>query len=134
VIRKNIGRFLPVVLVALMLLSVISAFAANITVPVTHLMNQSSVVTANTLKPAQCSSININIIVYCPAGGGVCNGTNASELIIGSANIDTIQGKGGNDCILGGGGDDDIAGSQANDICIGGPGTDTFTKCETTIQ
>lgn len=133
-IRKNIGRLAPVILVTLILISSISAFAATVSVPVTHLTNQASVITANTLKPTQCSSITLNTIVYCPVGGGACNGTNASELIIGSANIDTIQGKGGNDCIIGGGGDDDIVGSQANDICIGGPGTDVFSKCETTIQ
>lgn len=133
-IRKNMPRLIFVMLVALIILSVISAFAANIVVPVTHLTNKATPITANSLKPAQCSAIAITTILYCPVGGGICNGSNADELIIGSANADTIQGKGGNDCIVGGGGNDDITGSQAKDICIGGPGTDTFAKCETTIQ
>lgn len=133
-IRKNMPRLFFILLVALILLSVVSAFAANIVVPTTHLTNQASAVTANTLKPTQCSAIALTTILYCPAGGGICNGTNASELIIGSPNGDIIQGKGGNDCIVGGGGNDDITGSQAKDICMGGPGTDTFAKCETSIQ
>lgn len=133
-IRKNMSRLFLVLLVTLMLLSAVSALAANIVVPTTRLTNQAQAVSANTLKPSQCSAIAVTTILYCPAGGGICNGSNASELIIGSANADTIQGKGGNDCIVGGGGNDDITGSQAKDVCIGGPGTDVFTKCETSIQ
>ena len=133
-IHRNLRRLFFLMLVVLALVSVVSAFAANIVVPTTRLTNQASAVTANTLKPAQCSAIAVTTILYCPAGGGICNGTNADELIIGSPNIDTIQGKGGNDCIVGGSGNDDITGSQAKDVCIGGPGNDTFTKCETSIQ
>jgi Ca2+-binding RTX toxin-like protein len=133
-IQINIRRLVFVVLVALIILSVVSAFAANIVVPTTHLTNQAQVVTANTLKPSQCSAITLTTVTYCPVGGGICNGSNANELIIGSPNIDTIQGKGGDDCIVGGGGNDDITGSQAKDVCIGGPGIDTFSKCETVIQ
>jgi Ca2+-binding RTX toxin-like protein len=110
-----------------------SAYAANIAVPTTRLTNQTIAVTVNTLKPAACSGIVLTAIIYCPSTGGACDGTNASELIIGSPNIDLIVGKGGSDCILGGGGDDDITGSQSRDICIGGPGNDTFKKCETAV-
>ena len=133
-IHKNIRRLFFVMLIILALMSIVSAFAANITVPTTHLTNQASPVSANTLKPAQCSGITVTTILYCPAGGGICNGTNADELIIGSPNVDAIQGKSGSDCIVGGDGDDDITGSQAKDVCIGGPGNDTLKKCETAIQ
>jgi len=133
-IHRYIPRLTVVVLTILILVSTVFAFAANIVVPTTRLTNQSSPITANTLKPAACSAITLTAIVYCPASGGVCNGTNGNDLIIGSSNIDTIQGKGGSDCIVGGGGDDDITGSQAKDVCIGGPGNDVFKKCETTIQ
>ena len=133
-IARNLPRLFFILLIILIVLSVISAFAANIMVPTTHLTNQARAITANTLKPAQCSSITLTTVTYCSSGGGICNGSNADELIIGSANADTIQGKGGSDCIIGGGGNDDITGSQAKDVCIGGPGTDTFTKCETLIQ
>jgi Ca2+-binding RTX toxin-like protein len=133
-IRKNIRRLVFVVLAVLIIVSVVFAFAANISVPVTRLTDQARAITANTLKPAACSGFTVTTIVYCPAGGGVCSGTSASELILGSPNVDTIQGKGGADCIVGGGGDDDITGDQGNNVCIGGPGNDTFKKCQTAIQ
>jgi Ca2+-binding RTX toxin-like protein len=133
-IQRKILRLVFLALIALIVISIGSAFAANIVVPATRLTDQRSSTTANTLKPIACSGITLTAIVYCPAGGGICDGTNASELIIGSSNIDTITGKGGSDCIVGGGGDDDITGSQAKDVCLGGPGTDTFKKCETSIQ
>ena len=133
-IRKNILRLVFVVLVLLIVVSAAFAFAANNIVPVTRLTDQRSAITANTLKPAECSAITLTTIVYCPAGGGACTGTNASELIIGSPNVDVIQGKGGADCIVGGGGNDNITGNKASDVCIGGPGTDVFKNCETQIQ
>ena len=133
-IHRNLRRSFFVMVAILILASTVFAFAANIVVPTTRLTNQSSPVTANTLKPAACSAIVLTAILYCPSSGGICNGTSANELIIGSSNIDTIQGKGGSDCILGGGGDDDLTGSQAKDVCIGGPGTDILKKCETAIQ
>ena len=132
-IRRNLQRFILLSLGTLIVLSVVSAYAANIAVPPTYLTDQSSAVTANSLKPAACSGITVTTIVYCPATGGNCDGTNASELIIGSPAIDNITGRGGSDCILGGGGADDITGSQSRDICIGGPGNDIFKKCETSI-
>jgi Ca2+-binding RTX toxin-like protein len=134
-IHRNIARLALIVLGLLTVLSIVYAFAANIVVPVTRHTDQRSPITADTLKPQACSAITLTQIVHCPTGaGGVCDGTNANELILGTANVDVIQGKGGSDCILGGGGDDNITGSQAKDVCIGGPGNDTFKKCETTIQ
>ncbi len=133
-IHKNIPRLAFLTLAMLILTSVAFAFAANIVVPTTHLTNQAKPITPNTLKPPACSAITLTTIIYCPAGGGNCDGTGANDLILGSPNIDIIQGKGGSDCILGGDGDDDLAGSQAKDICIGGPGNDIFKKCETTVQ
>ena len=132
--RRTMLKLFSVALILLVLLSIVSAFAANVAVPSTRLTDQRSAITANTLKPTACSGIVLTTIVYCPSGGGICNGTTASELILGSPNIDTIDGKGGSDCIVGGDGNDDLTGSQSKDICIGGPGTDTFKKCETAIQ
>ena len=131
-IHKNIRRLLFVMLLVLIATSVSFAFAANIVVPTTHLTDQSSAVTADTLKPAACTSITLTTILYCPAAGGACTGTDASELIIGSVATDDIQSGKGNDCILGAGGDDSIRGEQGIDVCIGGPGTNTFhPSCET---
>lgn len=131
---KNIRRLAFLSVSALIGLSLLTAYAANIAVPATRLTDQASAITANTLKPAACSGITVVSVVYCPTTGGNCTGTNASELIIGSPDVDYITGRGGSDCILGGGGDDDITGSQSRDICIGGPGNDSFKKCETIIQ
>ena len=133
-IDRNIARLAFLMLAMLILTSMAFAFAANIVVPTTRLTNQALPITPNSLKPTACSAINLTTIVYCPVGGGNCDGTSANELILGGPNVDVIQGKGGSDCILGGGGIDDITGSQSKDVCIGGPGTDIFKKCETTIQ
>lgn len=131
-IHRNIPRLAFVVLIVLIVISVVFAFAANIVVPTTRLTNQAMSITANTLKPAACSALNLNAIVVCT--GGNCNGSNADELIVGTAGYDNIKAKNGDDCIVGGDGDDDISGDNGTDVCIGGPGNDTFNKCETTIQ
>lgn len=131
-IHKNFGRFVPVLLVVLMLLSVVSAFAANNIVPSTRLTDQAQAITANALKPASCSAINLTRIVVCT--GGNCDGSGQNELILGTPNGERIRGRGGDDCILGGGGNDDLIGNNKSDVCIGGPGSDTFTTCETSIQ
>ena len=115
--------------------STVFALAANNVVPTTRLTDQSIPVTADRLKPAACSAITLTAIVYCPAGGGTCNGTDSSELVIGSAADDDIQSGKGDDCILGAGGNDSIRGEQNEDVCIGGPGTDSFhPTCETQMQ
>lgn len=122
-------------LLALVCASVMSAFAAGNTVPVTRLTDQSHAITANALKPPECAALNLVRIVVCPSGGGNCNGTNQADLVLGSPNVDNINGRQGNDCILGGGGDDTINGFVGNnDVCIGGPGNDTFLACETIYQ
>ncbi len=130
--------FYLLVLVSLLLLtfaSLLSALAASNSVPVTRLTDQSQAITANSLKPPECASLNLATIVVCPGGGGNCNGNNQANLILGSPNVNQINGRGGNDCILGGGGNDNIDGGRGNnDICIGGPGNDTFNRCETTYQ
>lgn len=130
-IRKS--RLFFILLITLAILSIVTAFAANIDVPVTRLTDQASAITANTLKPAACSALNLKRIEVCT--GGVCNATGASELIIGTAGNDIIHSKNGDDCILGGGGDDDISGDNGTDICIGGLGVDILDNtCETPIQ
>jgi Ca2+-binding RTX toxin-like protein len=115
--------------VGLLLICVaVVATAAN-TVPASNVGSSSTAITANTLKPAACNGITLTNLVI----GN--NGTNAAELILGSAGADTMNGGNGDDCILGGGGIDAIAGGGGTDVCIGGPGVDTFNpNCETQIQ
>ena len=132
-IRMKIPRLVLVLLAVLIIISIGFAYAANNVVPVTHLTDQTTAVDPNQMKPAACSGITLTAIVVCT--GGICNGSNASELILGTSGDDNIKGKRGDDCIVGGGGDDTITGDNDTDVCIGGPGNDSFSnKCETQIQ
>lgn len=134
-ITRTLFRFAAFGLILLLLASLISATAASNTVPKTRLGEVKIPITANALKPPECAALNLSAVVVCPAAGGNCDGTDASELILGSASADNISGGKGDDCILGGGGDDFLKGDQGNDVCIGGPGNDTFhPSCETQIQ
>lgn len=108
------------------------AMTAGNTVPASMAGESSVAITANTLKPPECSGITVTTILI---GSTLVNGSNESELILGSSGLDTISGSGGDDCILGGAGTDVITGGSGTDVCIGGPGTDTFPSgCETQIQ
>jgi hypothetical protein len=135
-IRRNVVHLAFVVLAGLISFSVVLAAAANNIVPVTHLTDQSSSLTVNDLKPSACAAITLTDPVYCPTGpGGACDGTDASELVIGTTGPDDIRSGKGDDCIVGGGGDDNIRGQQDTDVCIGGPGANSFhPSCETEIQ
>jgi Ca2+-binding RTX toxin-like protein len=116
---------------ALIVSSIISAFAAGISIPASNIEKQSITVTAEDIKPAACAGLSLTDTI---SGSGTLTGTPANELIIGSALADTIDGAGGNDCILGGSGDDTITGNDGIDVCLGGPGTDGFVTCETEAQ
>jgi len=118
-------------LLALILVSITSAFAAGISVPASNIGQRSMPVTAEDIKPAACAGLYLTNIV---SGSGALTGTAGNDLIIGSAGTDTIDGLGGDDCILAGSGDDLITGSDGTDICIGGPGMDTFATCESENQ
>lgn len=131
-IKKNIPRLIVITLIALILMSSVSALAATNTVPTTRIGQQINSITANALKPSACTAINLTTIVICT--GGNCDGSGANELLLGTAAGERIRGRGGQDCIVGGGGNDQLVGNGASDVCIGGPGTDTFTTCENQIQ
>ncbi|NJC94962.1 MAG: hypothetical protein FIB03_01280 [Anaerolineae bacterium] len=124
-------RLIFLILTLLIYASCTYAFAANLSVPVTRLTNQAFAVTANALKPPECAALNLTAIVI----GTNTKGTNASELILGTAGADTLGGGGGSDCVVGGGGDDILNGGKGNgDVCIGGAGNDSFKGCDTAIQ
>jgi len=131
-IYRNIKRLTFLILCIAILLGTITAYAANVSVPTTRLTDQTSAITANTLKPAACSAITLTQIVICT--GGNCDGTNANELLIGTSGDERLRGRGGTDCIVGGGGDDILVGNGKSDVCIGGPGIDSFLTCEVPIQ
>lgn len=79
------------------------------------------------LIPPECQGMPITSVS--------ADGTNASDLILGTTARDTLNGDDGDDCILGGGGNDSLRGHHGYDVCIGGPGTDSFhPSCEEQIQ
>jgi Ca2+-binding RTX toxin-like protein len=129
--RIPILRLVFLGLLALLMVSVFSAFAAGISVPASNLGQQSVPVTAEDIKPAACDGLYLANII---SGSGTLTGTAGNDLIIGSAGMDLIDGLGGNDCILGSGGDDSLTGNEGNDVCLGGTGSDAFIDCETEIQ
>jgi hypothetical protein len=129
--RISILRLVFLGLFALLIVSVVSAFAAGMSVPVSNVGQQSVPVTAEDVKPAACNALYLTTII---SGSGTLTGTTGNDLIIGSAGADLIDGMEGNDCILGGGGDDSLIGNTGNDVCLGGTGNDSFTDCEAESQ
>lgn len=125
-------KFLVIGAISLLMISVLSAYAAGLNIPASNVGSESFAVTAEDIKPAACDGLFLTNIV---SGSGTLSGTTANDLIIGSAGADTIDGLGGDDCIIGGNGDDTLVGSDGVDVCIGGPGSDTLdATCETAIQ
>lgn len=124
-------RFFALGSLALILVSIVSAFAAGISVPASNVGAESIPVYAEDIKPPACSALYLTNIV---SGSGTLTGTTGNDLIIGSSSADSIDGLGGDDCILGGNGDDLITGGDGNDVCLGGSGADTFDTCESEIQ
>jgi len=124
-------RFLIFGLIALIIISTMTAVAAGNTVPSTRVDSKVISFNINHLRPSACTGLTLTNLI---TGSGTLTGTAINDLIVASSSIDTIDGADGNDCIVGGGGDDIIDGGAGNDICVGGPGTDTFINCETQIQ
>jgi hypothetical protein len=106
---RLLSRLAVFVLVLLVVVSIITASAAANTVPTSHLTDQTTAITASNLKPTQCASYNLTVLLVC-GSAGTCNGTNSNELILGSTTTTRINGRAGTDC------------------CIGRPGT-TYTNC-----
>lgn len=125
------ARLLFFGLLTLILVSIMSAFAAGMIVPSSNVGQDSAPVTAEQVKPPACDPLYLTQII---SGSGTLMGTPGNDLITGSAGADVIDGSGGDDCILGGGGDDQITGSDGTDICLGGTGTNIFTECEYEYQ
>ena len=120
-IRRFIVPLTILALLAVIVVGVISAVAAGNSVPASRLGDSSRAITANSLKPSQCSSINVTKIVLC--SGVFCSGDDSNDLILGTSGFNWITGGNGDDCIVGGGG---------LDICSGGGGNNVFVDCEIT--
>lgn len=125
---KILFNFIAIGMFVLIFASLISAFAANMTVAQSGIGYMTHGITANELKPSACTQNLTNIV----RGAGSLTGTSGNDLIIGSTGADTIDGLGGDDCILGGGGDDSLDGNDGSDVCLGGYGANNYFNCETT--
>jgi Ca2+-binding RTX toxin-like protein len=141
------SRITLLVLMGLVILGVLNAFAATNTIPAKRLDDDSISISANNLKPPECSSLNLTSIVVAgngttgndlilgTAGDDTLNGDDGDDCIVGGGGNDTLQGQKGNDIVLGQDGDDNLRGNQDTDICDGGPGTDSgHPSCETEIN
>ncbi len=124
---KFILIFTLIVLLGAILVVSYTAFSAANVVPLTRMGLTTQAITLNDLLPSECTMIITNV-VYCP-NQGTCNGSNANDLMFGTAGNDKINGKKGDDCILGGGGNDEIDGDDGYDVCFGGPGVNDL-DCE----
>ena len=127
--RRLFAKIFALGMALLIFISVATAFAANLEVAPSNLGQTNQSVTANQLKPSECTQ-NLSGIVR---GTGEIFGTQGNDLIVGSSGDDTIQGNGGDDCILGAAGDDSIFGGDGADVCFGGDGANLFEACETEV-
>jgi Ca2+-binding RTX toxin-like protein len=133
--RTKFAKFLLIMIVIGLISMVIylssSAYSAANTVSGSKLGSSTKSSGVNETKPTECASLALTSIYYC-SGSSNCTATNASELILGTANGETIRGQNGTDCIVGGAGDDTLRGGSGSDVCIGGPGNDTYINCSVT--
>jgi hypothetical protein len=106
---------------ALVLVSAISAYAAANSVPRSKVVDYSTAITANALKPSECAGLSLSNVI---TGRDEINGSSGNDLILGSEREDTIRGNNGNDCILGGSGEDTLYGNSGGDVLIGGGDSD----------
>ena len=134
---QNLLRLFFAAAATIVLIALISAFAAVNIVESSRLTDQTIAITitADDLKPSQCS-MTLRWIRYCPVTGKCTFNSGDNDLVLGTSNADDMSSMFGDDCLLGGGGNDSLDGGQHinGDVCIGGPGTDTFSNCETAIQ
>ena len=126
-------RVILAVLVAAIALLAAVAQTASLGVPKSRAGKSTMSTGPDALKPAQCASITLSVLVTGSGTFGNASAT-ANELMLGSATNDRTQGGNGSDCIVGGAGNDTLRGGGGYDICIGEGGTDTFSGCEVTYQ
>jgi Ca2+-binding RTX toxin-like protein len=117
--RRTLLVLIVVFLCFLALLANVFLTAANYIAP-SGLSSLFFPILADSLKPDECASITLTNLVI----GG--DGSNANDLLLGTAGDDLLRGRGGDDCIVGGAGDDILNGGPDNDILLGGPDSDSL--------
>ena len=115
---SRLARLSVPALLILILASAAFALTATNTVAPSSAGTSIHTITANTIKPAECASLDLSSIIL--DGGG----TNGNDLILGTDASDFIHGGNRDDCIVAGDGDDLVFGGGGDDIILGGPGGD----------
>lgn len=118
--KKKVITLLSMFLGVLILLAVSYALTAGNTIQTSAQGELDEPVDANQLAPPECAGLNLTTIIV------GTNGTNANDLILGSAGDDNLGGRRGTDCIVGGDGDDTLRGLRGGDVLVGGGGNDTL--------
>lgn len=113
-------------LTAFVLAQGLTAYTASATVAATQLGRTGSVVTANDVKPSECTMTVTSIV----SGSGNVSASAGSQLVLGSSANDTITGNiAGNDCIVGGAGTDAITGLGSGNQCVVSSSTTAVVGC-----
>lgn len=86
--------------------------ASNVILATPAMEDYTQGVTANDLKPPECSHLDlVNIVTG-------RNGTQENDLMLGTAGNDVLDGKQGDDVLIGGPGIDECVGNQGNNVYI----------------
>lgn len=118
-------------LVALVVAQALTVYTASATVSPTRLGTASSTVSADDLKPNECT-MTVTSIAH---GAASFSATAPGQLVLGSSGDDTITGdSGGGDCIVGGGGTDSITGIGTGNECIVSSTTTAIVDCTVVAQ
>ncbi len=128
--RRGLNVVLSVFIVAVVVTAVLALTNSILGVNSPRLGENTSGINPAALQPQECRDAGLSPTSIVTGN----NGTNASDLILGTNARQTIRGRGGDDCIVGGGGNDRLRGDAGTDVCIGGPGNDTFNRCEYQYQ
>ena len=118
-------RALGIAALAGITLSAVVVKTASTSVATTNLGAQSEAVTANELKPSECTVTVTSITV----GSGIFSPNGSNQLVLASSGNDTIVESGSNDCIVGGAGVDSVTALGSNDQCIVSTSTLLVTGC-----
>ena len=95
---RRLSRLAALGLVALLAANAYTAYTASNTVPATQLGKTSSTVSADNLKPPECTMIVTSVL----AGSGTFSASAQFQLVLGSGSRDVVTLQ-KNDCFVGGG-------------------------------
>lgn len=123
----NLTRLALALMAAATFVLVTGVAASNI-VPPSHAGATSQLVTANSLKPAQCAALNLSVVVSGPDNSGAT----ANQLLLAGPADTAVVGGSGDDCIVASTSAATIDGGTGTNVCFGGS-TTVFTNCQTQV-